>query len=145
MPANFTIPEILIQIKSTAKTPQEIVRGLQQNNTVAFREVLRYAFDGLPWYRKDLPNFTPDSSPEGLAPTSLWAEIKRFYLFKEGYSLPIKRKDEILIQILESTSDKEIELIRSMLDGSFKYTYGIDREMVEKAFPNLYGSQVVSR
>jgi hypothetical protein len=118
---------------------------LQQNNTAAFRELLRYAFDDAPWYRKELPSFTPDSSPEGLAPTSLWAEIKRFYIFKEGYNLPTKRKDEILVQILESTSTKENELVRSMFDGSFKYTYGFDRDAVEKAFPNLLGSKIVSR
>jgi hypothetical protein len=145
MPANYTIPEILFQIKTTAKNPQEIVRALQQNNTGAFREVLRYAFDDSPWYRKDLPAFTPDSSPEGLAPTSLWAEIKRFYIFKDGYNLPVKRKDELLIQILESTSTKENELVRSMFDGSFMYTYGIDRKTVEAAFPNLLGSKIVSR
>jgi hypothetical protein len=145
MSANYTISEILLQIKTTAKNPNDIIRGLQQNNTVAFHEVLRYAFDGLPWYRKELPAFTSDSSPEGLAPTSLWAEIKRFYIFKTAYNLPVKRKDQILTQILESISKTEIELIRSMFDGSFKYTYGIDRETVEKAFPKLLGSQVVGR
>ena len=145
MPTNFTIPEILIQIKNTAKNPNDIVRMLQQNNTAAFKELFRYAFDDLAWYRKDLPQFTPDSSPEGLAPTSLWSEVKRFYIFKEAYNLPTKRKDEILVQILESVSQKEIELIKSMFDGSFKYTYGIDRETAEKAFPNLFGSRVVSR
>lgn len=145
MPANFTISEILIQNKQNAKSRQDLVRGLQQNNTASFREILRYAFDGRPWYRNDLPSFTSDSSPEGLAPTSLWAEVKRLYLFKSDYNLPTKRKDEILIQILESTSKTENDLIRSLFDGSFTYTYGIDKKDVEMAFPNLFGSQVVSR
>ena len=145
MPANYTISEILIQIKNNSKSKQDIVRNLQQNGTVSFCEALRYAFDGLPWYRKELPPFTSDSSPEGLAPTSLWSEIKRFYIFKDGYNLPTKRKDELLIQILESTSATEIDLIRSMFDGSFMYTYGIDKKDVEAAFPNLFGAKVVSR
>lgn len=144
MPTNYTIPEILIQIKHGAKNQEDLARGLQANNTVAFRELLRYAFDGQPWYRNELPKFSPDSSPEGLSPTSLWSEIRRFYIFKESYRLPNNRKDEILIQILESVSEKEIELIKSLLDGSFKYAYGIDRALVEKAYPDLFRLQVNS-
>lgn len=145
MPANFTIPEIIIDIKTKAKNPEDMIRGLQQNNTVAIKELLRYAFDGQAWYRKTLPNFTEDGSPEGLAPSSLWSETKRFYIFKEEYNLSSKRKDEILIQILESISKKEIDMIRSMFDGSFKYSYGIDKEMVEKAYPNLFRPQTLTR
>ena len=145
MPVNFTIPEILIDIKTKAKNPEDMIRGLQQNNTVAIKELLRYAFDGQTWYRKTLPNFTEDGSPDGLAPSSLWSETKRLYIFKEEYNLSSKRKDEILIQILESISKKEIDMIRSMFDGSFKYSYGIDKEMVEKAYPNLFRPQTLTR
>jgi hypothetical protein len=145
MPVNFTIPEILIDIKTKAKNPEDMIRGLHQNNTVAIKELLRYAFDGQTWYRKTLPNFTEDGSPDGLAPSSLWSETKRLYIFKEEYNLSPKRKDEILIQILESISKKEIDMIRSMFDGSFKYSYGIDKEMVEKAYPNLFRPQTLSR
>lgn len=145
MPVNFTIPEILIDIKTKAKNPEDMIRGLHQNNTVAIKELLRYAFDGQTWYRKTLPNFTEDGSPDGLAPSSLWSETKRLYIFKEEYNLSSKRKDEILIQILESVSKKEIDMIRSMFDGSFKYSYGIDKEMVEKAYPNLFRPQTLTR
>jgi len=145
MPVNFTIPEILIEIKTKAKNPEDMIHGLQQNNTAALKELLRYAFDGQSWYRKTLPNFTEDGSPDGLSPSSLWSDTKRLYIFKEEYNLSPKRKDEILIQILESISKKEIDMIRSMFDGSFKYSYGIDKEMVEKAYPNLFRPQTLSR
>ena len=138
MSANLTIAEILIDIKNKAKGPQDIIRGLQANNTVAMRELLKYAFDGTAWYRKNLPDFTEDGSPDGLAPSSLWSEVRRLYIFKEEYNLSAKRKDEILIQILESISKKETEMLKSMFEGSFKYSYGIDKEMIEKAFPNIY-------
>ena len=144
MPANFTIPEILLQLKAGAEKPIDMVRGLQLNNTVAMREVIRYAFDDTPWYRNDLPPFTPDGSPEGLAFTSMYSEVKRFYIFKQAYNLPIRRKDEILIQILESVNPKEIELIKSLIEGTFAETYGVTRDIATQAFPNLF-QQVISR
>ena len=144
MPANFTIAEILLQLKDGATNPIDLVRGLQLNNTVAMRDVIRYAFDDSPWYRNDLPPFTPDGSPEGLAPTSMYAEIKRFYIFKQAYNLPVRRKDEILAQILESVNTKEIELIKSLFEGTFAETYGVTRDIATRAFPNLF-QQVVNR
>ena len=145
MSTNYTIPEILLQIKSASKNPNDIVRGLQTHSGVSFRELLRYAHDDVPWYRKDLPAFTAEGSPEGLAPSSLWAEIKRFYIFKSTYNLPSKRKDEILVQILESISPKEIDLLQSLFDGSFRYGFGVDKETSIKAFPNLFESKIISR
>lgn len=144
MPANFTIPEILLQLKAGAEKPIDTVRGLQLNSTVAMRDVIRYAFDDAPWYRNDLPPFTSDDSPEGLAPTTIYSEVKRFYIFKQAYNLPVRRKDEILIQILESVNSKEIELIKSLIEGTFAETYGVTREIAIQAFPNLF-QQAVSR
>lgn len=144
MPANYTIPEILLQLKDGVSKPIDLVRGLQLNNTIAMRDVIRYAFDDIPWYRNDLPPYTLDGSPEGLAPTTMYSEIKRFYIFKQTYNLPIRRKDEILTQILESVNSKEVELIKSLFDGTFSDKYGITRDIATQAFPNLF-QQAISR
>ena len=144
MPANLTIPEILLQVKADFSKPAEIARGLQLNNTAAMRDVLRYAFDGNPWYRNDLPPHTVDGSPEGLAPTTIYSEVKRFYIFKQNYNLPIRRKDEILTQILESVNSKEVDLIKSLFDGTFSEVYGITKDIALQAFPNLFTSRLVS-
>ena len=143
MPANFTIPEILLQIKASATKPSDFARGLQMNNTVAMREIIRFAFDEIPWYRNDLPPFTSDGSPEGLAPTSMYSEVRRFYIFKQTYNLSPRRKDEILIQILESVNSKEVEMIGSLFDGTFSEKYGVTKDIAEQAFPDLF--QTVSR
>jgi hypothetical protein len=146
MPANhLTIPEILLQIKANFSKPADVARALQLNNTAAMRDVLRYAFDDIPWYRSDLPPFTLDGSPEGLAPTTIYSEVKRFYIFKQNYNLPVRRKDEILIQILESVNSKEVDLIKSLFTGTFSETYGITKDVVFQAFPNLFGSRFVSQ
>jgi hypothetical protein len=140
MPATLLLPEILDSIKASAKNENDIVRGLQVNNTSAIRELLRYAFDRREWYRGETPPFSSDGSPDGLSPTSIYIEIKRFYIFKKEYKLPTKRKDEILIQILESISPKEAEMVESLLNGKFSDRYEISLEIALKAFPNLYSS-----
>ena len=138
MPANLTIHEILTQIKENSNNPSDFVVGLRVNDVVAMRDIIRYAFDDIPWYRNDLPPFTSDGSPEGLAPTNMYSETKRFYIFKQAYNLPTRRKDEILTQILESVNSTEVELIRSLFGGTFTETYGITRDIAAQAFPNIF-------
>lgn len=140
MPATLLLPEIFEKIKTSAKNEADIIRGIQANNTSALRELLRYAFDRREWYREELPPFSSDGSPDGLAPTSIYSEVKRFYIFKSQYSLPTKRRDEILIQILESISPKEVEMIESLFKGTFAEKYGITEIIALKAFPNLFSS-----
>ena len=138
----LTIPEILENIKKDANGPDDFVRGLRMNNTAGMRAVIILAFDESPLYRNDLPPFTSDGSPEGLAPTSIYSEIKRFYLFRKDYNLNTKRKDEILTQILESVNSMEATLIRSLFEGTFAETYGISRDIATRAFPDLFPKAV---
>lgn len=138
----LTIPEILENIKKDASSPDDFIRGLRMNNTAGMRAVILLAFDESPLYRNDLPPFTPDGSPEGLAPTSIYAEIRRFYIFKKDYNLNIKRKDEILTQILESVNSMEVTLIRSLFEGTFADTYGINKDIATRAFPDLFAKAV---
>lgn len=138
----LTIPEILENIKKDANGPDDFVRGLRMNNTAGMRAVILLAFSESPLYRNDLPPFTPDGSPEGLALSSMYAEIKRFYLFNKDYNLNTKRKDEILTQILESVNSMEVTLIRSLFEGTFAETYGINKDVASKAFPDLFAKAV---
>lgn len=138
MPMTMTIPEVLEAVKGKAKNKTDIVRLLREHSSMALRQILTYAFfDKAKWYRKDLPAYTPDASPEGLTMTNLFAESKRLYIFKESYNLPLERKDTLLIQILESVHPKEADLIRNLFDGSFQFAYGLDKKMVKEAFPDL--------
>lgn len=138
MPMTMTIPEVFDTIKAKAKNREDIVRLLRENSSMALRQILNYAFfDKSKWYRKDLPAYTPDQSPEGMTMTNLFAESKRLYIFKESYNLPVERKDTLLIQMLEAIHPREADLVRNMFDGSFTYAYGLDKKTVKEAFPDL--------
>lgn len=138
MPATLTIPEVLNTIKANAKNKEDIVRMLREHGTMTLKQILTYAFfDKSKWYRKDLPPYTPDPSPEGLTMSNLFMESKRMYIFKESYNLASERKDTLMIQLLESLHPSEADLIRNLFDGSFQYAYGIDKKMVKQAFPDI--------
>lgn len=138
------IPEVFAKITTSAKSKQDIVRLLREHSSLCLRQVLHYALiDRAKWYRTDLPPHTPDQAPEGLAPSSLFQEIKRLYIFKDSYSLPRDRKDQILIQILEGIHPKEANVIKEILAGTFSRAYGIDRKSALEAFPDL-GNSVTS-
>lgn len=145
MPTTMLIPEVFAKITTSAKSKQDIVRLLRENSSLCLRQILHYALiDKAKWYRNDLPPYTPDSAPEGLAPSSLFQEVKRLYIFREAYSLPRERKDQILIQVLEGIHPKEAAVVKEILGGTFSRAYGIDRRIAIEAFPDLVNSVVSS-
>lgn len=138
MPITLTIPEVLKKISKEAKTREDTIRLLRENSSMALKQVLRYAFfDNSKWYRNDLPPYTPDQAPEGLTPASLFNEVRRFYIFKESYNLPKERKDILLIQVLEGIHPDEAKLIKELISGTFAYGYGLNRQIVQEAFPDI--------
>ena len=138
MPITLTIPEVLKKISKEAKTREDTIRLLRENSSMALKQVLRYAFfDNSKWYRNDLPPYTPDQAPEGLTPASLFNEVRRFYIFKESYNLPKERKDILLIQVLEGIHPDEAKLIKELVSGTFGYGYGLNKQIVQEAFPDI--------
>lgn len=138
MPMTLTIPEILSNIIQTALSKEDVVRMLRENQSHTLKQILHYAFiNNGKWYRKDLPTYTPDSSPDGLTITSLFQESKRLYIFKETYKLDSSRKDALLIQILESVHSTEAKVIKELFDGTFDKAYSLDKKTVLEAFPDL--------
>ena len=145
MPMTMTIPEILSKIIQTASSKEDVVRMLRENQSHALKQILHYGFiDKGKWYRKDLPTYTPDSSPDGLTMTSLFQESKRLYIFKEIYKLDTQRKDALLIQILESVHPSEAKVIKELFDGTFGKAYSLDKKTVLEAFPDLQATVLSS-
>jgi hypothetical protein len=109
------IPEILDELKD-CKTEVELKTVLLANRSPALKWLFQYVF------RKDavfsfdkLPSFRPDPGPMGLNPSSLYYEIKRFYVLLEATKIPLKKKRELLIQILERIHPSEAEVVGQML------------------------------
>lgn len=145
MPITLTIPEVLRKISKESKNREDTVRLLRENSSMALKQILRYAFfDTTKWYRTNLPPYTPDQAPEGLTPASLFNEVRRLYVFKESYNLPKERKDVLLIQMLEGIHPDEALLVKELLGGTFAYGYGLNKQIVQEAFPDIAATVISS-
>ena len=127
---------------ASLKTKKEKIAYLKEMKQYpAFMDILRINFDndvvcllpdGETPYRKD-------DAPEGMAYQSLHREYRRFtYFFKggEGMNLAPLKRESMWIDLLESLSEGEADLLAKAKDRRLKYK-GITRKLVEEAFPTL--------
>ena len=127
---------------ASLKTKKEKIAYLREMKQYpAFMDILRINFDndvvcllpdGETPYRKD-------DAPEGMAYQTLHREYRRFtYFFKggEGMNLAPLKRESMWIDLLESLSEGEADLLAKAKDRRLKYK-GITRKLVEEAFPNL--------
>ena len=134
------ISEILTKA-ANEKTPKDKANILRAHSSAALQEVFRYAYDPkVIWFCKETPSYTPDPAPEGLAYTTLMIEYRRLYLYTKDNPVTEKRKTELLVQLLESLHPTESKVVEQMIAGEIP---GIDREVVDLAFPNLISTKVV--
>ena len=106
-----------------------------------FRGVLQGAFDPDIKWKIDIPSYTPDDAPIGMNPSNLFQEIPKCTVFAEGHPKSIgvskKRKDELLIQILESMHASESIIFEGMLRKKLQVK-GLTEKMALEAIPDLY-------
>ena len=125
-----------------AKTKQEKVEVLRKNHTKALEDVLLMAFHpNAKWLVKEMPaNYkVPDTLP-GVSYSNIGSELRRFYLFQKGNpkaeSLSQKRRDEILIQLLESLEPREAEVVIGIFQKDLGVK-GLTYKFVKEALPHL--------
>lgn len=138
--------EIFENVKK-ASTKQEKIDILRKNFSPAMKDVLRYALHpNCKFYTNTVPVFKKDDSPEELSFSSLYSEHKRLYvlldpaiepLMSGGKTTTIKRKQEILVQMLESINVGEAAIIEWMIEGTFGKMTSITPKLVEEAFPGI--------
>lgn len=135
------IYEIFDEIEN-AKTKDEKLRILVNNSSWALRSTLKGIFDpNVKFVFDKIPDYTPSLDPVGLSPTSLHQELTRAYLFEVGNpnvapTLTMKRRTEILIQMLEALEAKEAKVLESILMKKTKVK-GLNYALVKEAFPFL--------
>ena len=129
------ISEILKEA-SNAKTQQEKVDILRKNDSPALREVLKYLYHpGIKLYTNTPPAYKADHSPVGLSFSSLYNEYRTLYIFLEDSTVKKERKDQLLIQKLESMHPSESELLYQRFQD--KLLLRLNKKVINEAFAGL--------
>jgi len=122
-----------------AKTKDQKVKILRENNTDALRMVLKAGFDPkIEWVIPDgeVP-YTPNESPEGTEHTVLAMEAKKLWHFIKGADIKTKQhqKESMFFQLLEGLHQNEAKLVIAAKDKKLHQLYkGLSSNVVREAF-----------
>lgn len=138
-----SIAEILEEASKITKK-EERIEFLRSNANPTLLKVLQWAFD--PRIKWLLPEGAVPYNPtkyldqEG----NLYGEARRLYLFVEGGNPNLKqvRREFLFIQLLESLSPKEAQLMASVKDKKIPFK-GITPKFVEETFPGLINGAIL--
>jgi hypothetical protein len=111
---------------------------LRKHYTPSLAQFVRAALD--PVFVWDLPPGNPPykQNPYPAQENNLQQELRRFYLFfKDGNTnLTSVRREALFIQLLESLSPKDAELVLAAKDKKIPYK-GLTVKLFNEAYPNL--------
>ena len=125
-----------------AKTKEEKLKVIEKNLSQHLVDTLQFTYHpAFEWKYKKIPTrYKIPDAPPGMAYSSIQHELKKFYLFRVGdprcERLTDRRREELLIQMMESLEPREVEVIM----GIFKKDLGVkglNYKFVKEAFPNL--------
>jgi len=126
-----------------ASTKEERLQVLKRNGNYALRSVLKGTYDpNIQFNIEKVPLYKPSDAPPGLGYTSIHQELSRVYLFtandpRTSANLTLKRKEQLLIQILEALEKREAEVFMNMLLKKQKVK-NLNASIVKEAFPDLF-------
>jgi hypothetical protein len=125
-----------------AQTKKEKMEVVAKNLSKTLVQVLELTFHpNYQWLVEDMPeNYKiPDTVP-GISLNQIGTEMRKLYLFQKGNqvaeNLTPRKRNELLIQILESLEPREAEVII----GIFKKDQGVKGltyKFVKEAFPQM--------
>ena len=137
--SGFTLfSEIATRVNNAKDKPRKL-RVLQENDSVALRQVLKGAFDPkIKWLLPDgdVP-YTVNEAPLGTEHTLLSQEAKRLYLFTEGGDSTISqtKREMLFIQLLEGLSADEAKFLVTVVNRRVNNEYkGFTANLVKEAF-----------
>jgi hypothetical protein len=134
--------EIFDEVEKSSSSKDDVVNILRENTSYCLRSVLQGMFHpNIEFVIDRVPPYKPSDSPIGLGLTSIYYEIDRTYIFEKNNArvdanLSYDRKEQILIQILESLEKQEAEIYLMMLQKK-PNVKGLTYDVVKEAFPNL--------
>ena len=134
------IYEVLNDFKKV-KTKQERIDVLRKNDSWALKSVLQGVFHPNVKFNVKVPEYKKIDVPPGMSYDHMTSALQRAYLFQEGNprtpaGLTDKRREELLIQILESLEPMEADVFVGMLQKDLKVPY-LTQGLVNEAFQGL--------
>ena len=137
--SGFTLfSEIATRVNNAKDKPRKL-RVLQENDSVALRQVLKGAFDPkIKWLlpKGDVP-YNINEAPLGTEHTLLSQEAKRLYLYTEGGDSTISqtKREMLFIQLLEGLSAEEAAFLINVVNQKVNNEYkGFTANLVKEAF-----------
>ena len=135
------LSEVLRKV-SNAKTKDEKIKILRDNNSPALRALLIWNFDDS--IKSAIPDgdvpYTPNDAPAGTDHTRLSSQYKGFYRFCKGGDnrLSDMKRESMFIQMLEGLHKDEAELVCLVKDGNLNKGYKrITKAVISGAFPQI--------
>jgi Asp-tRNA(Asn)/Glu-tRNA(Gln) amidotransferase B subunit len=139
--ANKNIYEVFNEFK-TATTKKDRIEVLKKNDNWALRNVLQGALDKRVQFAiTKIPDYHIEEVPPGMSYNHISYALNKVYLFMKNNSrtpdgLTEQRKEQLLIQILESMEVSEAEVYVNMIKKDLKIPY-LTEALVNEAFPGL--------
>lgn len=133
------IPEVMADV-ARCKTTEEVKQTLVKkgNVTPALKLMLQYVFRPESKFSiTELPEYSADKGPKGYSPSSLFMELKRFYILQDAKQIPLDKKYSILTHMLESIHPSEVELVGKILKKDLGIPL-LTKEVVTAVWPNLF-------
>lgn len=126
-----------------AKNKKERMDVIGRNLSQVLVDVLQLAYHpSFEWKVKELPEDykIPTDMLPGITHDTLNSQLRRLYMFRVGdptaEQLTDKRRNELLIQILESIEPREAEVVLGIFQKDLGVK-GLDYKFVKEAFPHL--------
>ena len=122
-----------------AKTKDQKVKILKDNNTPALRSVLKSSFDpNVKWVlpEGEVP-YTKNDAPIGTEHTTLATESRKLWHFIRGADneTPQFKKEQMFLQMCEGLHKSEAELLVNAKDKKLHKVYkGLSTNVVKEAF-----------
>ena len=134
----------VIKKASNAKTKNEKIKILQENNTQALRSIFKWNYDVN--IQSDLPEgdvpFNKNDAPIGTEHTVLEREYRNLWRFIKGAnSLSRLKREQLFIQLLEGLHESEAEIVCLAKDGLLQTKFRVTHAVIKEAFPEITWSE----